>query len=68
MSHCSGFRRKPGQTVDTVHGYCVHGFLVTVPCINESVAKRSSPMCCMIDIPKHWRSLLDDSGKPGRNE
>lgn len=64
MSACSGYRRKPGQTVDTVWGDCMHGFVVTPACINESIAARLRPMCCMTDIPKHWHSVLDDSGKP----
>lgn len=61
---CSGYRRKPGQNINTLMGECVHGFLVTAPCINDRVAERSRPMCCMIDIPKHWQTLLDESGKP----
>ncbi len=61
---CSGYRRKPGQTADTVHGECTHGFLVTGPCVNDKLADLVVPMCCMADIPKHWQSLLDDSGKP----
>lgn len=66
MSACSGYRRKPGQTVDTLYGECVHGFLVTSPCINARIAERSVPMCCMTDIPRHWFTLLDDSGKPAQ--
>ncbi len=67
MSHCSGYQRRPGAQVDTIFGGdCRHGFIVTAPCINADSPNR--PMCCLVDVPKHWQSALDDGGKPRQRE